>query len=183
MALRNFFKRVLPRDHEIREHKQLRFLGKILHDPNIFHITRRSAAGGAAIGLFVAFLPIPGHMLVAAILSIIFRVNLPLAVVLVWVTNPLTFAPYLFLAYKTGAHILNVPTEPVNFQLSLTWASNTLHRIWEPLLIGCLCYSTGSSILGYVSVKWVWRIATIRKWEERKRAKLKSQESRMRSEE
>lgn len=175
MALRSFFKRVLPKDHEIREHKQLRFLGKILHDPNIFHITRRSLAGGAAIGLFVGCLPIPGHMVVASVFSILFRVNLPLAVLLVWVTNPLTFAPYLFLAYKTGAHILNVPTEPVNFQLSLSWASKTLHRIWEPLLVGCLCYSTGSSILGYFSVRLAWRIATIRKWKKRKR--LQAQKS------
>ena len=172
MGLRGFFKRVLPRDHEIREHKRLQILGKILHDPNIFHITRRSSAGGFAIGLFVAFLPIPGHMLIAAILAIYFRVNLPLAVVLVWLTNPLTIAPYLFLAYKTGAFLLNIPPEHVNFQLSLAWAGKTLHRIWQPLLLGCLIYSTVTSIIGYVSVRWIWRLATIRKWEERKRAKL-----------
>jgi len=173
MVLRKFFKRVLPRDHEIREHKHLQVLGNILHDPNIFHITRRSTAIGVAIGLFVAFLPIPGHMLVAAILAIYFRGNLPLAVVLVWLTNPLTIAPYLFLAYKTGAFILHIPTERVTFELSITWASQTLHRIWQPLLLGCLLYSTCTSILGYISVRWIWRFATIRKWEERKRSKVK----------
>lgn len=176
MGLKNFFKRVLPRDHEIRDHKHLQILGKILHDPNIFHITRRSSAGGVAIGLFVAFLPLPGHMLVAAILAIYFRVNLPLAVVLVWLTNPLTIAPYLFLAYKTGTFLLHIPAEHVNFELSFSWAGQTLQRIWQPLLLGCLTYSTLTAVLGYVAVRWIWRLATIRKWEERKRSKVRSEE-------
>ena len=174
MGLRGFFKRVLPAHHVIREHKYLRILGTLLHDPNMFHITRRSAAGGMAIGLFIAFMPLPAHMLIAAILAIYLRVNLPLAVVLVWLTNPFTIAPYLYLAYKTGSLILNVPAHPVDIELNFTWAGETLLDIWQPLLLGCLTYSTVTAVLGYGLVRWLWRFATIRKWEERKKLKLKN---------
>jgi uncharacterized protein (DUF2062 family) len=52
MSLRSFFKRLLPEPHRIRDHRHLRHFGDLLHDPNIWHLNRRSAAGGIAIGLF-----------------------------------------------------------------------------------------------------------------------------------
>ena len=173
MGLRNFFKRVLPAHQVIREHKHLRFLGGLLHDPNLFHINRRSAAGGMAIGLFTACTPLPGHTLIAAVLAIFFRVNLPLSVILVWLINPFTLAPYLFLAYKTGSLLLNTPTQPVDFELTFNWAGETLQTIWQPLILGCLTYSTVTAVAGYFTVRWLWRFVALRKWEERKKSKLK----------
>jgi len=175
MGLRVFFKRFLPATQMIRDHKHLRFLGRLLHDPNLFHINRRSAAGGVAIGLFTAFLPLPGHMVIAAVLSVLFRVNLPLGVALVWLTNPITLAPYLYLAYKTGVLLLNVPAQPVNFELTFSWAGAVLRDTWQPLIVGCLFYSTTTAAIGYSLVKWLWRFATIKKWEERKRVKREKQ--------
>lgn len=168
MGLRGFFKRILPPHHEFREHRQLQVLGEILHDPNIFHLTRRSTAGGVAIGLFFAFLPFPGQMLVAALAAIYFRVNLPLAVVLVWVTNPITIPPIFFLAYKTGTLILNEPVRQIAFEFSLHWLREKLVDIWQPLLLGCLIFSTLASITGYTTIRLLWRLAVVRKREERR---------------
>lgn len=172
MGLRSFFVRVLPGRQEIRENKHLQVLGEILHDPNIFHITRRSAAGGVAVGLFFACLPIPGQMLVAAVFAIYFRVNLPLAVVLVWLTNPVTIPPYLFIAYKTGALVLGEPVINVHFELTVEWAREILLDIWQPLLLGCLIYGISSAVAGYLFLRWLWRFTAIRKWEERRLKKL-----------
>ena len=37
-------------DHKlIREHKHLRIFGSMLHDPNLFHLNRRSVAGAFAV--------------------------------------------------------------------------------------------------------------------------------------
>lgn len=172
MGLRRFFQRVLPSHHEVREHKQLQILGDILHDPNIFHLTKRSAAGGVAWGLFWACVPIPGQMLVSALCAIYFRVNLPLAVVLVWITNPLTIPPYLFLAYKTGTVLLNEPTRLITFEMSISWFAEKLVDIWQPLLLGCMIYGIASSLLGYALIRWLWRFTAIKKWEARKTEKL-----------
>jgi len=171
MGLRGFFKRMLPEHHEFQQHQQLGLLGDILHDPNIFHLNRHSAAGGVAIGLFLAFIPIPGQMLLAALLAIYFRVNLPLAIVFVWISNPLTIPPLLYLSYKTGALILQETPKQLNFEFSLEWFSETFFDIWDALLLGCLTLGGLSALIGYFVIRILWRMAIIRKWEERKEKK------------
>lgn len=169
MGLRSFFKRVLPAHHVIREHKHLRVLGTLLHDPNLFHVNRHSAAGGVAIGLSIACLPLPGHMLIAAVCAILLRVNLPLAVLLVWLTNPFTLAPYLYLAYKTGALLLDAPAHSFAFEPTMTWVNSALLDIWQPLLLGCLVYGVLAAAAGYLVTRGAWRLAAVSKWNARKK--------------
>ena len=168
MGLRGFFKRILPEHHTFRHHQQLSLLGNILQDPNIFHLNRHSAAGGVAIGLFLAFIPVPGQMLLAALLAIYLRVNLPLAVVFVWVSNPVTIPPLFYLSYKTGAFILQKTPRQLIFEPTLAWISEKIVAIWDVLLVGCLTLGLLAALTGYAVVKFLWRLAIIRKWEERK---------------
>ena len=51
----------------------------------------------------MAFLPVPFQMVLAALGALWRRVNLPLAVALICITNPLTMAPAFYLCYKVGA--------------------------------------------------------------------------------
>lgn len=55
------------------------------------------------IGLFVAMLPIPGQMLVAGTLAAYAKAKVSASVALVWVSNPLTWAPLTWAAHKIGA--------------------------------------------------------------------------------
>jgi uncharacterized protein len=174
MGLRRFFKRVLPEHHKFQQHEQLGVLGDILHDPNIFHLNRHSAAGGVAIGLFLAFIPIPGQMLVAALAAIYFRVNLPLAVVFVWLSNPITIPPLFFLCYKTGALMLQKTPIQLAFEPSLEWFSGIIVDIWDALLLGSLTLGGLSALTGYFVIRFIWRMAIIRKWEERKEKKRRN---------
>jgi len=168
MGLKNFFKRILPDHQVIREHRNLRVLGDILHDPNIFHLTKRSAAGGVSLGLFWACIPVPGQMLLSAITAIFFKVNLPLSVVTVWITNPITIPPYIFIAYKTGAWLLNIPPGAFQFEMSLHWFTEELMGVWQPLLLGCLTYAILSAVTGYLVIRGLWRITAVFKWQARK---------------
>jgi len=136
MGLRPFFKRFMPKRQQIQEYQHLQVLGAILHDPNIFHLTRRSAAGGVAVGLFLAFIPLPGQMLLAVLLALLLRVNMPLAIVCVWLSNPLTIAPLFFFAYKTGGWLLGEPVQNIQFAPSFSWLAETFTDIWQPLLLG-----------------------------------------------
>ena len=55
-------------DHDvIKQHKNLQFLGDKLHDPNLWHLNRRSASMAFVVGLFCAWIPTPGQMAIAAI--------------------------------------------------------------------------------------------------------------------
>lgn len=171
MGLRGFFKRVLPEHHKFQQHHQLGILGDILHDPNIFHLNRHSAAGGVAIGLFLAFMPVPGQTILAALLAIYFRVNLPLAVVFVFVSNPLTIPPLFYFAYRSGAMMLQETPINLEFEFSADWLNQVIFEIWDALLLGCFTLGGLTALTGYMVMRMLWRLAIIRKWEERKEKK------------
>ena len=171
MNLRSFFKRLLPEPHRIRDNRHLRYFGDLLHDPSIWHLNRRSAAGGIAIGLFCAFIPLPVHMIVAAAFAILLRVNLPLAVVLTWITNPLTFAPVFYFAYQVGSWLLHEPVLNIDFEFSIQWVQEIFVNIWEPLLLGCVILAVLSSLTGYFATILLWRILLLRQWSGRKTRK------------
>ncbi len=168
MSLRTFIKRHLPERHVFQDHRHLRFLGILLHDPNIWHLNRHSSAGGVSVGLFCAFIPLPVQVLIAAAAAILLRVNLPLAVVFAFITNPLTFTPLFFLAYTIGSSLLNVPVKNIAFEFSFLWFSETFIHIWEPLVLGCAILGTLSAAAGYTAVRLLWRLSLVRKWEERR---------------
>ncbi len=167
---RKFFKKLMPSPARFKEHAHLKFLGDHLHDPNLWHLNRHSIAGAVAVGLFTAFIPLPFQMVIAAALAIVFRVNLPISVVLVWITNPLTVGPIFIFAYKIGAWVLNVPPSGFQFELNSQWVTSELARVWKPLLTGSLVLSILSAGLGYFVTKLTWRICIIRKMGKRQKA-------------
>lgn len=172
---KKFVKRWMPDVHSIRTHKNLQFLGKLLHDPNLWHLNRRSASGAVAVGLFMAFLPIPLQMAPAAILAIWLRVNLPIAVALVWITNPLTIAPVFYFTYKLGSWMLGRAPDPVSFEMSLAWFKASVNFIWQPFLLGSLTLSTVSALLGYLLLRFGWQLHVTREWRRRKERRAKSE--------
>lgn len=171
---RKFIRRWLPNDETFRRHPRLRFLGTLLQNANIWHLNRGSVSGGVSVGLFTAWVPVPVQMVLAALAAILLRVNLPISVVLVWVTNPVTIPPLYYFAYKLGTWILRIPTQPVHFELSLVWMKTQLLEIWEPLLLGCLVLAILSALSGNLAVRLLWRMHVLRNWRlrrERRRAR------------
>ena len=110
----------------------------------------------------------PPALILAAALSIWLRCNLPLSVALCWITNPLTMPPIFFLAYKVGAMLLNIPPQPVEFELSWAWLSTGLIAIWLPFLLGCLVCGLSAGSLGYFAISMLWRWQVAHKWHQRK---------------
>ncbi len=175
---RRFIQRYIPEPHKVREEKCFQFLGNLLHDPNLWHLNRRSVSGAVAVGLFSAFILIPFQTVLAALLAIWFRVNLPVSVVLIWVTNPLTLAPIFVLTVKLGGLILGLPQEATSFELTWTWFSTELIHIWKPLLAGSLILATFFSTLGYFITQFLWRRFVLQRYRARRRqreARLKRQ--------
>jgi len=160
---KKFFRRYLPNRSAIKEQTSLRLaLGDLLHDPNIWHLNRRSVSGAFAIGLFLAWIPLPIQMPVAGLLALLLRVNLPLAVVLVWISNPLTWGPMFWFAWKVGVVLLGIEHVPVEFESTLQWFTTGLARIWLPLTVGSLLLGALSSALGYLLCRLFWRYHVIR---------------------
>ena len=155
---RRIFKRYMPDPRKLKKHKHLSWLGEHLHNPNLWHLSRRSAARAFMIGVFCAFLPIPGQMFVAALLALWIGGNLAVSVGLVWLTNPVTIPPIFFATYKLGAFILG--TEPIQISWSLAGIEAQIMHIWWPLLLGSLICGIIFAALSYVVVNrlWIWQV-------------------------
>ncbi|MGX5173894.1 DUF2062 domain-containing protein [Aliikangiella sp. IMCC44653] len=164
---RKLIKRYLPNPDSIKQNRYLKIFGKVIHDPQLWHLTRYSVSNAFLVGLFCAFIPVPFQMLVAAGGAIIFRANIAISVALVWITNPVTM-PFLFgLCYFVGAWALASPTSQVTFELSWDWLVNNLNEIWEPFLLGCLICGIITSLLGYALVRLFWRLHIVSAWQKR----------------
>ncbi len=153
--------------------KALRVLGDWIYDGNLWHINRYSASMAFFVGLFVAFVPTPGQTVMAAILAVLLRCNLPLSVGLVFLTNPITMPPVFYMAYKIGALIIDVPVSNMDFEISAHWLQNSLGAIWQPFLLGCLICGLFFGSLGYVIINQLWRWRVARQWHVRKRERAK----------
>ncbi|MEQ8861366.1 MAG: DUF2062 domain-containing protein [Pseudomonadales bacterium] len=143
-------------------------MSRWLNEPELWHLHRRSAAGATFIGLFCAFLPVPFQMLIAALLAVLFRCNLPISVVLVWITNPLTITPMFYFAYRLGAWLLDLQLEVGTIRLSWEWLSSHVGTIGWPLLFGSLVCGWVTGVTGMVLVRVAWRLHVLRRWQERR---------------
>ena len=166
---RNLLRRYLPHHDSIRGHSHLRWLGSLLHDPNLWHLNRRSVSGAFAVGLFCAFIPVPFQMVIAALISMLVRVNLPVSVVLVWITNPLTIGPIFFFAYVVGTWIIGDPIPIAAADASvLEWLTSEVKANWKPFLLGCFVCGSVSALIGYVTIRSSWRLHLVRRMRSRR---------------
>ena len=168
-------KSMTPSVERMRQIKSLKVLGDWIYAGNLWHINRYSASMAFFVGLFVAFMPIPGQMVAAAALAVLFRCNLPLSVGLVWITNPVTMPAVFFLAYKLGAMIIGVPVQAVQFELSFHWLTHSLEAIWRPFLLGCLLCGLFFGSLGYFVINILWRLRVARMLRERRRRRRRAE--------
>lgn len=168
---RNFLRRYLPDRTWIRSQRSLQYaLGDLVHDANLWHLNRRSVSGGIAIGVFIAWIPLPVQMVSAGLLALLFRVNLPLAVVFVWVSNPFTMGPMYWGGYRLGVFLLDKQPQRLPFEPSLGWVVGEFHRIWEPLFLGSLLLGALSAGLAYLLTRVIWRWQVVRALRSRPRA-------------
>jgi uncharacterized protein (DUF2062 family) len=165
---KRFIRRFLPDPDRIRQNPSLRWLGPAIHDPNLWRLNRRSVAGAVAVGAFFAFILPVAQFLAAGVSAMFLRVNLPVAVTSTLITNPLTFGPWYYLAYKIGALFTGTPMparipEPVQHTGMSWWAGvqagiDHLLSLGLPLLIGLAVLAVTSAVLGYVLVHLLWRL-------------------------
>jgi uncharacterized protein len=159
---KELLKKYMPNPEMIKRHKNLQFLGDQLNDPNLWHLNRQSVSMAFAIGLFCAWIPTPGQMVIAAMAAIYFRANLPISVGLVWVTNPITMPPLFYFAYWVGLTTLNLPS--ATFSLDAILSGDILF----PFLTGCLILGTICATAGYFGINYFWQFHVGRNWVHRK---------------
>lgn len=167
---RRFFRKFTIKREKLRARWYLSPFTHLMHDPNLWGVRRRSVVPAFSLGIFVAFLPFPGHMIIAVLLALALRVNIPVAALSTWVINPVFMGPLYYFSYRVGCVLLRRTPHQFDFELSFDWLMNSFANTWEPLLLGCVLVSAISSLLGFVVLDLLWR-ASISGYLKKRRAR------------
>lgn len=167
---RRFFRKFAIKRHHFRDSRLLAPFRHLMHEPRYWGIRRRTAVPAFAVGLFIGWLPFPGHPLWGTCAALALRINIPVTVLTTFISNPLTMYPMYFAAYKLGRRLLGAPPLAFDFEMSLAWLTEKFVTIWQPLTLGCLLLGTASAVIGYVVLDLLWR-ASLRDYKLKKRSR------------
>ncbi|MFB6349072.1 DUF2062 domain-containing protein [Moraxella sp. ZJ142] len=177
---KNKIKAWLPTPEKLRENRLVAMFAPFLTDPRLWQMNRGSLNRAVYVGVLAAFFPLPGQMPLAIIGSLIFRANIPMAVALTWITNPLTAIPVFWLAYSLGAALLGEPILGIRaIGMILTdltlWmtadGANPLdhHKIfsWQAMVLGLVLSAIITSVVLGMAFRLFWHYRTIKDWQAR----------------
>ena len=154
---RRVLKKLLPSPHTLQGHWLLRHFGEHLLEPRLWALHRRGITAAFGAGIAICFIPLPVHSVVAILIAIAWRLNVPAIYGTTLLVNPLTMVPIYYLAYRVGAALLRVTPESFSFHLSWDWLQNGLGPMWQPFLVGCLACALVLGVLGWACLELVWR--------------------------
>jgi uncharacterized protein (DUF2062 family) len=169
---------VVSRD-AILENRWIRPFAHRLGHPSLWHLNRRSVSRGVALGLVAGFLIPVGQIVAAALAALSVRANIVVAATATLVTNPLTFPPIYYAAYRVGQFLMGTDsarglTEDQVLALaeSATSASGTtswsVANVLLPLAIGLLVFAIVSGVVGFFVARLFWTLRVQGKWRRRK---------------
>ena len=167
---RRVFKPLSRQRHRWKDRWFTRPFRLLLEHPVYWSLNRRSVTRAFALGLLIAFVPIPVHFLLATLLALALRLNVPAAIFGTFLANPLTMVPMYVSAYWVGCSLLGISGHHIAFQMSWEWLTTGLLPIWKPFLLGCLVLGTTAALCGYVLLGGVWHLSLVLKYHERKGA-------------
>jgi len=148
--IRNLFKKKHSKKSKIDI-----FLEKYNLPKAYLSVNRKMITRGIGIGLFWGFIPMPMQMLAVISTTPFVRFNVPIAISMVWLSNPITMPPMYYMEYLTGNFLLGLDGID-NIELSLEWFSANISHIFLPLYVGTAFYSIIVTFIIYLLVNWIW---------------------------
>lgn len=173
--MRKQFRKHLPDRDAILGNRWLAPFARSLLHPRLWHLNRHSAAGAVAAGLFCGLIPGPFQMLGAAICALAFRVNLPLALLTTFYTNPFTIVPLYVVAFGLGKLALGgggaFVAPPAYGDGGLPgWIGaliDWMAQLGRPLAFGLVLLACLLAAGGYALVRAAWRWSLVCRWRAR----------------
>ena len=129
--------------------------------------------------MFCGLIPGPFQMLGAAICAVIFRINLPLALVTTFYTNPFTIVPLYILAFALGQGAFTLFGHPHRAFIAppdygdpgcetlFGWSAafvNWMVQLGAPLALGLVLLASMLAVIGYFGARIAWRVWLVRAW-------------------
>lgn len=164
--LQGGMRRVMARAQALSTHPWLQRFGGSTRQRRLWRLSRQGAARGAAIGVCCGLLFPVAQIPVAVAAGVILRAHIPLCAVSTLVTNPVTFPPIYYGAYRLGVRLTGAPPTEVTQQqlepaernpqgwLQLWW--ERLSSLGRPLIVGLGVLATVGGTLAYLVADRVW---------------------------
>lgn len=163
-------KRWLPTREHLRGSRWLRPFAHHFDNDQLWRTDRASVARAVAVGVFFGFLLPIAQFLFAVAAAILLRANVAIAAASTLVSNPLTFPPIYWAAYRLGRRILGESVDPAGAARLERQAEELLTQpgflagIWQsiqdagaPLVVGLGVMAVGGALIGYALVWLLWR--------------------------
>ena len=172
MSLLERLRACIPTREQISRNRWLAWLGPWLHQPKLWHWSRRGVAMGVALGVFFGLLIPVAQIPLSVAAAVLLRANVPAAVASTLVSNPLTFAPIYYGAYRLGVWVTSEKAPPQDIEVIGTQELENTLSLWQriaalgkPLVVG-LCITAllmGLLSYGLISLAWRWRTVSKRR--------------------
>ena len=165
-GLLGWFHRHVPTREQLEKNRFIRpFAGRVLHS-ELWRFTRRSVPRGVALGLFVGVMIPLAHFVVATLLAVFVRANIPAALLATFVGFPVIYVFIVALAYKVGEWMLHVDAstaiQPISETMQATQTDHLLLQLTgQPLrdtAFGLFVIATVLASVGYLASTFLWRL-------------------------
>jgi uncharacterized protein (DUF2062 family) len=163
-------KRWLPDRERLRRSRWLGPVAHHLEDDRLWHFERSSVARAVAIGLFFGLLLPVAQIVFAVVAAIWLRGHVAVAAAATLISNPLTFPPIYWLAYRIGQQVLGQPADDASAAAieahaeqaiaAQGWWAATLDAVQSagaPLAVGLGVLAVGAAAAGFAAVWLLWR--------------------------
>ncbi len=162
--MKRWLRRVTPDRSTLEKHWCLKHFTAVMLDRRCWAFNRASVSRSFALGLFIAFIPptpLPVHLVACTLLGVYFRLNLPVLMATVFISNPFTWVPQVAGSLWVGAKLSGLDLMPFLHTIShrTLWAE--MHALWPPLLLGALVLGLAAAACGYVLAQAAWRARVI----------------------
>ncbi|MEO1203019.1 MAG: DUF2062 domain-containing protein [Pseudomonadota bacterium] len=154
---RSVFKKFAVKRHEFGDSWALKPFRKLMQEPRYWGIRRRTVVPAFSLGLFLCFQPIPAQPILATLIALATRINIPIAAATPFISNPLTMPPMYYACYRVGTWLLGQEPQPFDFEMSFEWLTTTFLNYWQPVTLGCVVLGTTAAAVGYIVVDVAWR--------------------------
>lgn len=178
MSLLQKLRRRVPTREQIAQNRWLAWLRPWLQHPKLWHWSRRGVAMGVALGVFFGLLIPIAQIPLSVAAAVAMRANIPTAVASTLVSNPVTFGPIYYGAYRLGVWVtgsqerprsidLQNPQPTVALENASFWTRMT--QLGKPLMVGLSITAVLMGLLTYAVISLIWRWRTLVKRRSRMR--------------